>query len=114
MWLGLGKQVLFTRNTLVHIVALISCCVCAIQNLLVFWIPHEFQYITYDNILDKIIVTDVMLLYYKLSLSSQIIYVDKTSFPLSGHILCNWTSLVNNSKPKAWHFQQGLILLGLP
>ena len=26
----------------------------------------------------------------------------------------NSTSLVNNSKPKAWDFQQGLILLGLP
>ena len=26
----------------------------------------------------------------------------------------NSTSLVNNSKPKAWHFQQVLILLGLP
>ena len=27
---------------------------------------------------------------------------------------CVLISLVNHSKPKAWHFQQGLTLMGLP
>ena len=51
---GLGKQVLSTQNTLVHIMAHISCSVCAIQNLLASFIDFLVDFSIYDNILDTI------------------------------------------------------------
>ena len=42
LWPDLGKHVLPTQNALVHIMAPISCSVCAIQNPLAYWITHGF------------------------------------------------------------------------
>ena len=47
---GLGKQVLSTQNTLVHIIARISCSVCATQNLLVLLNSSWISALYYDII----------------------------------------------------------------
>ena len=56
----------------------ISCSVCVIQTLLVLlkssWISEH----TYDDILNTTLITNKKLLHFKLSLSGQILCVDKT------------------------------------
>ena len=85
---GHGKTDLIYTNTLVCIMACISCSVCAIPNLLVLlnssWISAYNNYY-YDDILDTILITDKTSLHFKLSKSGQILRVDKAGFPRHSH-----------------------------
>ena len=84
---GPGKTgLIYTKYNFVHIMAPISCSVCAIQNLLVVlnssWIS---AYTVYDDNLDTILITDKTLLHSKPLKSGQISHVDKTGFLRPGH-----------------------------
>ena len=84
---GLGKTgLIYTKYTLVRIMAPISCFICAIQTLSVLLNSLWISTYTYDDILDTIQITDNMLSRFKLSKSGHILRADKTGFPRSGHI----------------------------
>ena len=53
----------------------------------VSFIEFLMDFCTYNDILDAIWTTDNKLLHFKLSKSGQILCVDKTGFPMPGHIL---------------------------
>ena len=84
---GLEKTgLIYTKYTLVLIMAPISCSVCTIQTLLVLLNSLWISTYTYDDILDAIQITDNTLSRFKLSKSGHILRADKTGFPRSDHI----------------------------
>ena len=80
MWLGLGKQVLSTQFTLVHIFLF---CMCYPKS--VNFIEFPMDFCIYNEILDTNWITDKKLLHFKLSKLGRILYVDKTGFPRPSH-----------------------------
>ena len=83
---GLGKQVLSTQNTLVHVMAHSYLHFCIYYPESVSFIEFLMDLCIYDDILDAIWIADKKLLHFKLSNSGQIIRVDKTCFPRPDHI----------------------------
>ena len=88
LWLGLGKQVLSTKYTLVHNYGThLLFCMCYPKS--ISFIEFLMDLCMYDDILDAIWITGKKLLHFKLSKSCQILHVlDKTCFPRPNHILC--------------------------
>ena len=109
MWLGLRKQVLFTQNTSVCIMAPISCSVWAMWNLLVLvnssWISTHLI-----KILNAICIANEKLLHFKLWKLGHILCVDKTGFSglFTYYISCMWMEFV---KPNILSHKAYCILL---
>ena len=85
---GCGKTgLIYTKYTLVCIMAAISYSICAIQTLLVLLNSSWISAYTYDDILDTIRITEKNYYnYFKLSKSGHILHADKTDFPRPSHI----------------------------
>ena len=77
---GTRKQVLFTQNTLVHIVATyLLFCTCYLT--FVSFSEFLMDFCIYDDILDTIQITGERLIHFKFSKSGKFFHVDTTSFP---------------------------------
>ena len=94
MWLGLGRQFLFTQNTLVRIMVSISFFVAMYYPNFVSFIEFLMEFCIYDYILDTIHITGKKLLHFKCSKSGQILHVDTTGFPRPSHI---WLCMITYS-----------------
>ena len=76
--------VLEPASVRVHIMAHISCSVCAMQTPLILL---NFSWISafYDDILEAILITDKKLLHFNSQKSGQVLHVEKAGFPRPGH-----------------------------
>ena len=104
-WPGITGFIYIHNIQSVHIMAPISCSVCAVHNLLLLMNFSSISAYNYDDILGTILITDKKLLHYELSKSSQNLCVDKTGFPRPSHILCCGSGTTLKVRTKDWRLQ---------
>ena len=81
---GPGKTgVIYTKYTCSYYGTYLQFCLCYPKS--VSLIKFLMGFCIYDDILDTILITDKMLVHFKLSRSGQILNVDKTGFPRPSH-----------------------------